>query len=81
MPLTPTATPTASSAPSASPTWPTGILAGRPHRTSGALALHVLEAMEAFQRSSDQGCRDQTRNDRRTPWRCCPSAAHDGQLD
>jgi predicted dehydrogenase len=29
----------------------------RPHRASGALALHVLEAMEAFQLSSDQGRR------------------------
>lgn len=28
---------------------------GRPHRASGALALHVLEVMEAFQRSSDAG--------------------------
>jgi predicted dehydrogenase len=27
----------------------------RPHRTSGALAFHVLEVMEAFQRSSDSG--------------------------
>ena len=29
----------------------------RPHRASGALALHVLEAMEAFQTSSDEGRR------------------------
>jgi predicted dehydrogenase len=28
---------------------------GRPHRASGALALHVLEVMEAFQASSDSG--------------------------
>jgi predicted dehydrogenase len=28
---------------------------GRPHRASGDLALHVLEVMEAFQRSSDEG--------------------------
>jgi predicted dehydrogenase len=28
---------------------------GRPHRASGALAFHVLEVMEAFQRSSDLG--------------------------
>jgi len=28
---------------------------GRPHRASGALALHVLEVMEAFQVSSDSG--------------------------
>ena len=31
------------------------IRAGRPHRASGALALHVLEVMEAFQTSSDRG--------------------------
>jgi predicted dehydrogenase len=31
------------------------ILADRPHRASGALAFHVLEVMEAFQRSSDSG--------------------------
>jgi predicted dehydrogenase len=28
---------------------------GRPHRASGALAFHVLEVMEAFQKSSDLG--------------------------
>jgi predicted dehydrogenase len=33
------------------------IVGNRPHRASGALALHVLEAMEAFQISSDQGRR------------------------
>jgi predicted dehydrogenase len=31
------------------------IRTGRPHRASGALALHVLEVMEAFGRSSDTG--------------------------
>lgn len=31
------------------------IATGRPHRASGALALHVLEVMEAFGRSSDAG--------------------------
>jgi predicted dehydrogenase len=31
------------------------IRANRPHRASGALAYHVLEVMEAFQRSSDSG--------------------------
>ena len=31
------------------------IRAGRPHRSSGALALHVLEVMEAFQTSSKSG--------------------------
>jgi predicted dehydrogenase len=31
------------------------IRSGRPHRASGALALHVLEVMTAFQRSSEGG--------------------------
>ena len=31
------------------------IRTGRPHRANGALAYHVLEVMEAFQRSSDAG--------------------------
>jgi predicted dehydrogenase len=31
------------------------ILAGRPHRASGALALHVLEVMEAFETASRTG--------------------------
>jgi predicted dehydrogenase len=30
------------------------IRSGRPHRASGDLAFHVLEVMEAFQRSSDE---------------------------
>ena len=33
------------------------IASGRPHRASGALAFHVLEVMEAFQKSSDEGRR------------------------
>jgi predicted dehydrogenase len=33
------------------------IVGNRPHRASGALALHVLEAMEAFQVSSNEGRR------------------------
>ena len=33
------------------------IVTGRPHRASGALALHALEAMEAFQISADEGRR------------------------
>ncbi|HMK78714.1 MAG TPA: Gfo/Idh/MocA family oxidoreductase, partial [Xanthobacteraceae bacterium] len=33
------------------------IVSNRPHRASGALALHALEAMEAFQVSSDEGRR------------------------
>jgi len=31
------------------------IRSGRPHRASGELAFHVLEVMEAFQTSSDEG--------------------------
>jgi predicted dehydrogenase len=31
------------------------IRSGRPHRADGALALHVLEVMEAFQKAADQG--------------------------
>jgi predicted dehydrogenase len=31
------------------------IRTGRPHRASGELALHALEVMQAFQRSSDEG--------------------------
>ena len=31
------------------------IRANRPHRASGELALHVLEVMEAFGRSSEEG--------------------------
>src|SRR5208337_528580 len=31
------------------------IRSGRPHRASGELAFHVLEVLEAFQRSSDEG--------------------------
>ena len=33
----------------------TAIRAGRPHRANGTLALHVLEVMEALQRSSVEG--------------------------
>src|SRR5229473_174349 len=35
----------------------TAIVTNRPHRASGALAFHVLEVMEAFQISSDEGRR------------------------
>ena len=31
------------------------IRGNRPHRVNGDLAFHVLEVMEAFQRSSDEG--------------------------
>ena len=35
----------------------TAIVTDRPHRASGALAFHVLEVMEAFQTSADEGRR------------------------
>jgi len=62
----PTATPKANSAPSASPTWRRPSSANRPHRASGALALHVLEAMEAFSDIIGPGAPHKTRNHRRT---------------
>ncbi|WP_411036536.1 Gfo/Idh/MocA family protein [Shinella sp. BYT-45] len=45
------------------------IRSGRPHRASGALALHVLEVMEAFQRAAETGrtIRITTRVDRPPP--------------
>ena len=57
-----------------------GILANRPHRASGALALHALEAMEAFQISSDEGRRVmlETTVDRPA---MVPAGKSDGQLD
>ena len=56
------------------------ILAGRPHRTSGALALHVLEAMEAFLVSSDQGRRIKLETTVERP-AMLPVGCADGQLD
>ncbi len=32
-----------------------GLISGRPHRVSGALACHVLDVMQAFEESSDMG--------------------------
>ena len=56
------------------------ILAGRPHRSSGALALHVLEAMEAFQVSSNQGRRIKLETTVERP-AMLPVGCADGQLD
>ena len=55
------------------------IVAGRPHRASGALALHVLEAMEAFQTSSDQGRRIKLETTVERP-AMLPAGLSDGQL-
>ena len=41
------------------------ITSDRPHRASGALALHALEAMEAFQTSADEGRRVKLETPRR----------------
>jgi predicted dehydrogenase len=53
---------------------------GRPHRASGALALHVLEVMEAFQTSSDAGksIPISTRPERPAPMPVSPTV---GELD
>ena len=52
----------------------------RPHRASGALALHVLEVMEAFQTSSDAGraIEISSRPERPAP---LPASLTVGQLD
>lgn len=57
-----------------------GILNDRPHRASGALALHVLEAMEAFQVSSDEGRRVKLETTVERP-AMLPAGVPDGQLD
>jgi predicted dehydrogenase len=56
------------------------IVNNRPHRASGALALHVLEAMEAFQTSSDEGRRVklETTVERPAP---LPAGLTNGQID
>ena len=57
-----------------------GILNNRPHRASGALALHALEAMEAFQISSDEGRRVMLETTVERP-AMMPAGLADGQLD
>jgi predicted dehydrogenase len=57
-----------------------GILSGRPHRASGALALHALEAMEAFQKSSDEGRRVMLETTVERP-AMIPAGLPTGQLD
>jgi predicted dehydrogenase len=56
------------------------IVDNRPHRASGALALHVLEAMEAFQTSSDQGRRVELETTVERPAMLRPGLAT-GQID
>ena len=52
----------------------------RPHRASGALALHALEAMEAFQTSSDEGRRVKLETTVERP-AMLPPGLPTGQLD
>ncbi len=56
------------------------IRGARPHRASGALALHVLEVMQAFQTASDTGAAVEisTRPGRPAP---LPAALKAGELD
>jgi predicted dehydrogenase len=56
------------------------ILGDRPHRASGALALHALEAMEAFQISSDEGRRVKLETTVERP-AMIPAGLPTGQLD
>jgi predicted dehydrogenase len=57
-----------------------GIATGRPHRASGALALHALEAMEAFQLSADQGRRVKLETTVERP-AMIPAGLPTGQID
>lgn len=56
------------------------IRAGRPHRASGALALHALEAMEAFDTSAREGRRVKLDTTVERP-AMMPAGLADGQLD
>jgi predicted dehydrogenase len=58
----------------------TAIVAGRPHRASGALAFHVLEVMEAFQTSSDEGRRVKIESSVERP-AMMPAGRETGQID
>lgn len=53
---------------------------GRPHRASGALAFHVLEAIEAFQKSADEGRRITIESEVEQP-KAMPPGLAVGQLD
>jgi predicted dehydrogenase len=56
------------------------ILNDRPHRASGALAFHVLEVMEAFQTSADEGRRVKIENRVERP-AMLPAGRETGQID
>jgi predicted dehydrogenase len=58
----------------------TAILTNRPHRASGALALHVLEVMEAFQTSADEGRRVKIESPIERP-AMMPAGRDTGQID
>jgi hypothetical protein len=58
----------------------TAILTNRPHRASGALALHVLEVMEAFQTSADEGRRVKIGSRVERP-AMMPPGCNTGQID
>ena len=58
----------------------TAILNDRPHRASGALAFHVLEVMEAFQTSADEGRRVKIESRVERP-AMMPAGRADGQID
>jgi predicted dehydrogenase len=58
----------------------TAILTGRSHRASGALAFHVLEVMEAFQISADQGRRVAIESRVERP-AMMPAGRETGQID
>jgi len=56
------------------------ILNNRPHRASGALAFHVLEVMEAFQTSADEGRRVKIESRVERP-AMLPAGRETGQID
>ena len=56
------------------------IRAGRPHRASAELAFHVLEVMEAFQTSADEGRRVKIENRVERP-AMLPAGRETGQID
>ena len=58
----------------------TALVTNRPHRASGALAFHVLEVMEAFQTSADEGRRVKIQNRVERP-AMMPAGRETGQID